>query len=65
MFLKKYQQKVVTESKSFYSKARETKDAFDTARKSLPENMRHTLIGFKQPFRIPIRNIKTAVQMTK
>lgn len=43
MFLKKYQQKVVSELKSFYSKARETKDAFETARKSLPENMRHTL----------------------
>ncbi len=43
MFLKNYQQKVVSELKSFYSKARETKDAFETARKSLPENMRHTL----------------------
>ena len=43
MFLKNYQQKVVNKLKFFYSKARKTKDAFNTASKSLPENMRHTL----------------------
>ncbi len=43
MFLKKYQIKVVSELKAFYSKARETKDAFDTAKKALPAEMRHTL----------------------
>lgn len=43
MFLKNYQIKVVSELKFFYSKARETKDAFDTARKALPAEMRHTL----------------------
>ncbi|MCK6382698.1 MAG: DEAD/DEAH box helicase family protein, partial [Leptospiraceae bacterium] len=43
MFLKKYQIKVVSELKAFYSKARETKDAFDTAKKALPPEMRHTL----------------------
>lgn len=43
MFLKKYQIKVVSELKTFYSKARETKDAFDTAKKALPPEMRHTL----------------------
>ncbi len=43
MFLKNYQVKVISELKSFYSKARETKDAFDTARKALPAEMRHTL----------------------
>ena len=43
MFLKKYQIKVVQELKAFYGKSRETKDAFDTARKALPAEMRHTL----------------------
>ncbi len=43
MFLKKYQIKVVSELKAFYTKARETKDAFDTAKKALPPEMRHTL----------------------
>lgn len=43
MFLKNYQNKVVTELKLFYSNARQTKDAFDIAKKNLPENMRNTL----------------------
>ncbi len=43
MFLKKYQVKVVSELKAFYGKSRETKDAFDTARKALPVEIRHTL----------------------
>ena len=43
MFLKNYQIKVVNTFKQFYQSARETKTSFDTARKVLPENMRHTL----------------------
>jgi type III restriction enzyme len=43
MFLKNYQIKVVNTLKQFYQTSRETKTSFDTARKSLPENMRHTL----------------------
>ena len=55
MFLKKYQQKVVSELKSFYSKASDTRDAFYTARKSLPENMQHTLNWVQTTF----QNINT------
>ncbi len=50
MYLKNYQVKVVTELKSFYSKARETKDAFDKARKDLPIEIRHTLNWVQSTF---------------
>jgi type III restriction enzyme len=43
VFLKNYQIKVVGELKRFFQTARETKDAIETARKALPENLRHTL----------------------
>jgi len=43
MFLKNYQIKVVGELKRFFQTARETRDAIETARKALPENMRHSL----------------------
>ena len=43
MFLKSDQIKVVGEFKRFFQTARETKDAIETARKALPENLRHTL----------------------
>lgn len=43
MFLKNYQIKVVGELKRFFQTTRETKDAIETARKALPENLRHTL----------------------
>jgi hypothetical protein len=43
MFLKNYQIKVVSELKRFYGKARTTRDVFDTARKTLPIEMRNTL----------------------
>ncbi|MDQ1266507.1 MAG: type restriction enzyme, partial [Bacteroidota bacterium] len=43
MYLKNYQKKVVIELKTFFTKARETKDTFETARKALPKEMRHTL----------------------
>src|SRR3989344_349608 len=43
MFLKNYQIKVVGELKRFFQTSRETKDVIETARKALPENMRHSL----------------------
>lgn len=43
MFLKNYQIKAVKAFKQFFKTARETKDSFDTAKKALPKNMRHTL----------------------
>jgi type III restriction enzyme len=43
MFLKDYQKKVVNTLMQFCQTARETKTSFETARKALPENMRHTL----------------------
>ena len=43
MFLKNYQIKVVSELKRFFQTARETREAIGTARKALPENMRHSL----------------------
>src|SRR3990172_5602853 len=50
MFLKNYQIKVVGELKRFFRTARETKDAIDTARKALPESMRHTLSWVQSTF---------------
>ncbi len=50
MFLKDYQIKVVSELKSFFQTARETKDAIETARKALPENIRHTLNWVQSAF---------------
>jgi type III restriction enzyme len=58
MFLKNYQVKVVSELKSFYAKARETKDAFDTARKTLPLEMRHTLNWVQATFQSTIKKYK-------
>jgi len=58
MFLKRYQIKVVSELKSFYAKARETKDAFDTAKKSLPEEMRHTLNWVQTTFQNVVKEYK-------
>jgi len=43
MFFKNNQFKIVSELKSFCIKVRETKDAFNTAGKALPPEMRHTL----------------------
>lgn len=43
MFLKNYQIKVTGELKRFFQSARETRDAVETARKALPENLRHAL----------------------
>ena len=43
MFLKNYQVKVVLELKAFYLTARQTKDAFLSARKTLPPEMQHIL----------------------
>lgn len=50
MFLKNYQIKVVSELKRFFRAARETKDAIETARKALPENLRHTLNWVQSTF---------------
>lgn len=50
MFLKNYQIKVVSELKRFFRTARETKDAIETARKALPENLRHTLNWVQSTF---------------
>lgn len=50
MFLKNYQIKVVGELKRFFQTARETKDAIETARKALPENLRHTLNWVQSTF---------------
>lgn len=50
MFLKKYQIKVVGELKRFFQTARETKDAIETAKKALPESMRHTLNWVQSAF---------------
>ena len=50
MFLKNYQIKVVGELKRFFQTSRETKDAIDTARKALPENLRHTLNWVQSAF---------------
>jgi type III restriction enzyme len=58
MFLKNYQLKVVSELKSFYSKARETKDAFETARKALPPEMRHTLNWVQTTFQSTNKDYK-------
>ena len=43
MFLKNYQIKVIGELKRFFQTAQETREAIETARKALPENMRHSL----------------------
>jgi type III restriction enzyme len=43
MFLKNYQIKVINALKQFYTTAAETRQGFAAARKTLPENMRHTL----------------------
>ena len=58
MFLKKYQVKVVSELKAFYGKSRETKDAFDTARKALPAEMRHTLNWVQTTFQTAVKEYK-------
>jgi len=58
VFLKKYQVKVVSELKAFYGKARETKDAFDTARKALPPEMRHTLNWVQTTFQTAEKEYK-------
>ena len=58
MFLKKYQVKVVSELKAFYGKARETKDAFDAARKALPAEMRHTLNWVQTTFQTASKDYK-------
>lgn len=50
MFLKKYQIKVVGELKRFFQTARETKDAIETAKKALPDNLRHTLNWVQSAF---------------
>jgi type III restriction enzyme len=50
MFLKNYQVKVVSELKRFFQTARETKDAIETAKKALPENLRHTLNWVQSAF---------------
>ncbi len=50
MFLKNYQIKVVSELKRFFQTARETRDAIETARKSLPENLRNTLNWVQSTF---------------
>ena len=50
MFLKNYQIKVVGELKRFFQTARETKDAIETARKTLPENLRYTLDWVQSTF---------------
>lgn len=50
MFLKNYQIKVVSELKRFLHAARETRDAIETARKSLPKNLRHTLNWVQSTF---------------
>ena len=58
MFLKKYQVKVVSELKAFYGKSRETKDSFDTARKTLPAEMRHTLNWVDTTFQAATKEYK-------
>lgn len=58
MFLKNYQIKVVSELKRFYGKARTTKDAFDTARKALPIEMRHTLNWVQASFQTMVKEYK-------
>ncbi|RPI77231.1 MAG: restriction endonuclease subunit R [Desulfobacteraceae bacterium] len=58
MFLKNYQVKVVSELKAFYGKARETKDAFDNARKTLPSEMRHTLNWVQTAFQTTGKDYK-------
>ncbi|OIP41982.1 hypothetical protein AUJ95_02315 [Candidatus Desantisbacteria bacterium CG2_30_40_21] len=58
MFLKDYQVKVVSELKSFYGKARETKDAFDTAKKALPIEMRHVLNWVQTTFQTVVKEYK-------
>ncbi|MEK7846439.1 MAG: DEAD/DEAH box helicase family protein, partial [Nitrospinota bacterium] len=50
MFLKKYQIKVVGELKRFFQTARETKDAIETAKKALPDNLWHTLNWVQSAF---------------
>lgn len=50
MFLKNYQIKVVSELKRFFQTARETKDAIETAKRALPENLRHTLNWVQSTF---------------
>lgn len=50
MFLKNYQIKVVGELKRFFQTSRETRDAIETARKALPENLRHTLNWVQSAF---------------
>ena len=58
MFLKNYQVKVVSELKRFYGNARTTKDAFDTARKALPIEMRHTLNWVQASFQAIVKEYK-------
>ena len=58
MFLKKYQIIVVSELKAFYGKSRETKDAFDTARKALPAEMRRTLNWVQTTFQTAVKEYK-------
>ncbi|MCJ7613118.1 MAG: DEAD/DEAH box helicase family protein, partial [Candidatus Aminicenantes bacterium] len=58
MFLKNYQIKVVSELKRFYGKARTTRDAFDTARKTLPIEMRNTLNWVQTSFQATVKEYK-------
>ncbi|MBI4681644.1 MAG: DEAD/DEAH box helicase family protein [Nitrospirae bacterium] len=50
MFLKNYQIKVVGELKRFFQTAQETRDAIETAKNSLPENLRHSLNWVQSAF---------------
>ena len=43
MYLKKYQQRVISEIKEFLKVAKETKTSFDNAMEALPEDMRGSL----------------------
>lgn len=58
MFLKNYQIKVVSELKRFYGKARTTRDVFDTARKTLPIEMRNTLNWVQTSFQATVKEYK-------
>ena len=58
MFLKNYQVKVVTELKSFFARARETKDKLLPTILSLPENKRHLLNWVQDTYDYPLRDYK-------
>jgi len=50
MYLKKYQQRVVSELNEFFDKARETRESFEMAAAALPEHMRPNLNYVQETF---------------